>query len=1195
MVQPGQEHIVVMPGALSRDDTASDRLYLRLHVKPLDEVPHVDTEVGLELWQDHHLQMGIGKARGAMGYSAYLRMSRANGVERRVEPRDLRSSQPEPDDSEAAGGFEMPRRDRGRTLVSKIQYIPGGEDLVTAWLDPDLGPGANEAQQPESLRTEFYADASWDRIILRCRGPGNGWWFSDLAVGTTFHDFVESSSAPLMLQSDPMDRLPIYDSRSWPLAPALQPFQACALAGTPEGYLWIAGEAGLLRFEGQHFESVSLPNFCQPPLGHLAVDSSGVLWVVNRQGHLARVGGHGWERVDPPPGWQPSDLWHMVADKQGRLWLTDAHRAWVRDGSAWKEPVSLRSAGPALLQSLMPDPIEGMWFLWADGLLEWWKSDFQPLLSLQVPEAASGPLRAVGHTLQGAVQWLATPRQVWVLGQTEPSAGWRLVWSAAGAEQLVGVVSHLKGHPVFSLNNGQWLAINPVRGQAVRHRVPEIEEAPQQTLTDAEGTLWMLYPEKLVRLRPRWRMRHSSSTGLLPGPITGVTEVALGTVWIAQSGEGLFRWTGQQWIRLTVAGLPNRSPRLTFLEVGADGSCWLGTEAGLIRFKDPQAIADEFQFVGLQGRHLTAWAEAPHTHVWIGTADGELWLLEQGKWQLKGRLPGNPFVTRLLWTQQGLWIGTAGAGLFLAPNPSSDAVHSVTTVVARHIHHLHQDARGAIWVATETGLWRAINGLWQHLKVDLSMDEDPVWAVEQDQEGRLWWLTPERLLCGQPIERSDGSAQLTLLRAWTLDKLPELPRGASPASPAVRGQLLHTSDGSLWMARDSELETWIPAHAPVAARPLQVHIHRVRLNERVVFDRPGPLGRPFLLQPEAVRPLVLGAGGTFEIEFAVLNATTDDLQIAYQMEGLQPAWHDAGRTRRVACGHVAPGRYGFRLRVQEAGDSQRMAETTLALVVHPPLWQRPWFNALLVAVVALIGAAWARWREQRRLRHQLRAMEREHVLEQERARIARDLHDEMGGKLCRVSFLSEHLRRMPHETAACASIARAIGDVARELLSSLDEIVWAVNPANDTVEHLAAYLSQYAQDFFQGTPVECRVEIPDSLPSRPLPGPVRHHLFLALQEAFANVLKHSGATQVEFRIRCTEQGVECIVRDNGRGFERDPTPTATAGQGLHNLASRMAEVGGTCSIQSVPGQGTEIRLIWTRPEQTDGCKQPLGA
>jgi signal transduction histidine kinase len=190
----------------------------------------------------------------------------------------------------------------------------------------------------------------------------------------------------------------------------------------------------------------------------------------------------------------------------------------------------------------------------------------------------------------------------------------------------------------------------------------------------------------------------------------------------------------------------------------------------------------------------------------------------------------------------------------------------------------------------------------------------------------------------------------------------------------------------------------------------------------------------------------------------------------------------------------------------------------------------------------------------------------------------------MGSKLCRISFLSEHARRSDELPDDLRHEIASISDASREVLHSLDEIVWAVNPQNDTLEHAASYIAQYAQDYFQMTGITCELSVPAQLPLHRIPSQTRHHLFLAAHEAFTNILKHSRATQAKVSIGCDGSAFEIIASDNGAGFSPsggDPAAGAPfeGRDGLHNMTRRLADIGGYCQVESEPGRGTTIRFV----------------
>jgi signal transduction histidine kinase len=237
--------------------------------------------------------------------------------------------------------------------------------------------------------------------------------------------------------------------------------------------------------------------------------------------------------------------------------------------------------------------------------------------------------------------------------------------------------------------------------------------------------------------------------------------------------------------------------------------------------------------------------------------------------------------------------------------------------------------------------------------------------------------------------------------------------------------------------------------------------------------------------------------------------------------------------------------------------------------------------------MGIVGVGSVRVVEKRRLRQRLKRLEQERALERERTRIAQDLHDIMGAKLCRISFLSEHARRCESVPAELQGEIRSMSDDSREVLQSLDEIVWAVNPQKDSVEHLVSYIGQYAREYFRRTGVECELEIPAHLPVRPLSSQTRHHIFLAVQEALANVLKHSKATQAKIVMACRGNDFEILVSDNGTGFDvasgEVSSPDSATGfrNGLGNMRRRLAELGGHCEMESQVGHGTTIRFVFS--------------
>lgn len=240
------------------------------------------------------------------------------------------------------------------------------------------------------------------------------------------------------------------------------------------------------------------------------------------------------------------------------------------------------------------------------------------------------------------------------------------------------------------------------------------------------------------------------------------------------------------------------------------------------------------------------------------------------------------------------------------------------------------------------------------------------------------------------------------------------------------------------------------------------------------------------------------------------------------------------------------------------------------------------FAGVVSAVVALLAGATVRHYYVRNFRRKLERLHQQQALEQERGRIARDLHDDLGAAVTQLKLLGELVERDATQPGQTARRGQQISQTSRELARHMDELVWVVNPQKDHLENLASYLAAYSEELLGVSVIRCRLDFPDDLPDVPLSGHLRHRLFLAFKEALHNVVKHAQATEVHVRLRVAAAGLVLSVEDNGKGFDPQlstltPQPVH-GGNGLANMQARLAEVGGTCHVESRPGAGTKVEM-----------------
>lgn len=237
-----------------------------------------------------------------------------------------------------------------------------------------------------------------------------------------------------------------------------------------------------------------------------------------------------------------------------------------------------------------------------------------------------------------------------------------------------------------------------------------------------------------------------------------------------------------------------------------------------------------------------------------------------------------------------------------------------------------------------------------------------------------------------------------------------------------------------------------------------------------------------------------------------------------------------------------------------------------------PVTRQAWFWALITLLAASL--MFAAWRYVTGLRFQ-----RENLLGQERARIARDLHDDLGAGLTEIAMLGDMARQDCHRPVEVDAHLERIFTSGCEMTRTLDEIVWAINPSNDTLEKFISFACEFAQGILGAASIRCRLDVPTTVPSLDMNSKTRHQLCMALKELLHNVLKHACATEVHIRISLLGQTLQLQVTDDGKGFDPSAVPDKSGTHdGLHNLRQRMADIHGTCEIRSAPGMGTSVML-----------------
>jgi signal transduction histidine kinase len=508
-------------------------------------------------------------------------------------------------------------------------------------------------------------------------------------------------------------------------------------------------------------------------------------------------------------------------------------------------------------------------------------------------------------------------------------------------------------------------------------------------------------------------------------------------------------------------------------------------------------------------------------------------------------------------------------------------------ITPHSIRSLHATDDGSIWIGhAGVGLGQWKNGIQTRISKAHGLRDDHISSVLTDNNGSMWIAGNRGLSLIRMQELEDvlaGRAERLQTRLFgRAEGLPGLQASFDYSPSACVGR-----DGRLWFAMRNGLLMIRPDQLRQNPPPPPVVLEQVIVDDLTIaaYDKelsPNAEETAIPLEPgESTTKLRLHpAHNKVEFDFAALSFTSpENIHFRYQLRGFDQRWIEAGPQNRATYPRLPAGSYQFHVVACNHAGVWNETGASLRIVVAPFYWQTWWFRSLTLAFFTAAVIAIVRYLSFRRLRKHMLELKQQAALHKERARIARDMHDEVGAKLTRLSLLSDMAAASSNLPDDAGADVREISETARETILAFDEIVWAVNPRNDTLADLAGYLCRHIEDFFDGSPTECIIDLPVTIPPVMLPTEMRHEVFLAAKEAFTNVAKYATASRVRLRLILQPDAFDLIIEDDGRGFNGSAVTTRPGGgNGLLNMRERMRRIGGTFECHSHPGGGTLIKF-----------------
>ena len=967
-----------------------------------------------------------------------------------------------------------------------------------------------------------------------------------------------------------------YAFKLWTVEDRLPDSPIIGIRQSPDGYIWALAPTRLIRFNGITFHDIAVPEPILAktgPLAGLVCASDRSIWTFGAKG-MARFFQGGWR------AWL---LTESVTDQQiqlGRI-LGMEQRT---DGSLCVY------AERGLLENLTPDggflirscPIppddratlgavtdasadrEGrIWMTAWNGLLEYSQGRFDDQ-SMRLPDFLVEAAHGVHAGRSG---------RLWVYGTTGVAYREGDIWTPIGFPENAGLATVL-----LEVSDGSLWMGNPTglfRWEKGWQRIAE-RDAPGSLsvnglLEDQGGTLWAACDGGLLRIR-----RKRLATLPVGETATSGTAYSLFRVpetdstWVGYKGRGVRLKTTDGRLLQTVY-LDTDVP-VSAITQDRQGRIWFGTLGGglFVQQAEAPALIPQRDYSLPAVHTVYALMDTPEFGLLVGTPQGLMGVNAQNELETAtvfGTCVTEPVHTFLRDADGTLWICGERIGVLRIGVKGDKMRIGPEAGLTGYPRAIFRDSKGHLWVGTTSGLFGVSSDAVIPLGLTDHVFSDAVLQMAEDATGRLWLGTQNGLQC-VPIDelellmRGDAGQKAAGLRMmrWA-------PEDGLPGNRCMGGCLASTIlEDRIWFTFDKGVAVVIPSQAVFSRDPPTVVLEQIAMEGQRMWENAAEPLRECTFPPDA-RNLVF--------TFAALSpGTPEEISYRYQIEGLRPEWSAVQRDRTVAFEWLPPGRYNLKV-IAGAGGTWNLDGISCPFTIRAHYWQTPWFYIGMIGGLAILAFVIARAILWHRYRLQMEVLKREEALSVERARISRDIHDDLGNGLSVVATLSELAHNDVEKEAAHKRLDQ-IYDVANELARNVDEIVWAVNPANDGWEPFISYFEQYTEYFLGNSGLRFHFTRPEDLVSRTIAAKTRHHLLLAVREAIGNVLKHAGASQVTIAMQVAEgDQLTVTVTDDGIGF--DPQKRAGVGHdGLGNMARRMREAGGSVDIHSEPGKGTRV-------------------
>ena len=969
------------------------------------------------------------------------------------------------------------------------------------------------------------------------------------------------------------------------------------------GFIWIGTNDGLNRYDGRYFTIfTNVPGDSTTISGNIIrdiiEDEHGVLWIATADGGLSRYNhrlqpGRQFKQYKHIPGDTNSIpiniINDLVQDRMGYLWLATSGKSVLRfDKSSGRFEAPVKTGTKTIL-AMSLDATDTLWAgREGGGIL---KVNTRDLGSSS--DARYRNLYAnLPHAAVTAL-YIDRQKQTWIgswdeiLYRYDARTGMESAFYATTNE-----FSFIKDeiHCLVEDNNGRlWMGgknfglqiYDRTNGKFFNYRHDAAREGTvagntiKCLFTDAKGMVWVGTNKGLSVFNPAQQPFVQTFLPISkPATIYDFYEDERGDLWIATS-EGIFiqrqGTTGFEHRRFAYR---NERLAITKIYMDVDGTFFLGTNYSVFTYDPhtgnisilPNTEKDKVMSKIIDSRIVSMVRDtinnepvlvvAPYGHYlayyifsqkkWVSRADSALNIVEG--YGLKDNLIRKIFkaANGEVWLAQGKFgLGKWKSGQFSEVQFFTSDPSSSNSISNDNVYDIAEDKNGNFWISTFGGglnkFYRA-TGKFEHIAESAHLIE----GVHTDQSGNVWMVSNGHLHKYDP--RTTSYSQFTL---------PDIEK-----SGGINGSIFSDSRGNLYVAGSGYFIKFNPGLVRETKSRPNVYITDLRIFNTSFSHM---LGKEQLtLQHNQ---------NYFTFEFSAPTFFNGTIEYQYMLEGFDDEWVDAGDRNIVSYSNLEGGDYTFRVRATTRKGNWSEDSTNLAIRIIPPFWKQWWFYVLCALVVAGIVYGIYRYRINELVKRQAI-----------RNKIAQDLHDSVGSTLSSISVYSQvaKIQQEKGNQPELKDVLQKISTTSTDMISEMNDIVWAINPSNDSMEKIVSRMESFARPLLQAKGIAFQFNYEPSVLGLNLPMEKRKNFYLIFKEAVNNVLKYSECRNLKVRISQVLQQVKLEVADDGQGFDAEQmrllSGKSLSGNGLTNMKRRAAEMKGTCEVRSEKGGGTSVIL-----------------